>query len=163
MDDTKLEALSENLKAESAVVPQTAVPADDDWTSEEDTAAVGKHEAELSARQVKRQRVMARDPRRGHGSYLERHSVTQATWEKYTRMLDEWINFCELRGLNLVSDKEIDDAAADWMNEQFRLGHMPWKGSVLLAAVQAKFPEFGRMVPGGCRTAARHIPGQSGA
>ena len=145
VEDTKLEVLSETLKAVSADVPQTAVPADDVWTSEEETVAVRKHEAELSARQVKRQRVMARDPRRGHGSYLEQHSVTKATWEKYTHMLDEWINLCELRGLDLVSDKEIDDAVADWMNEQFRLGHMPWKGDVLLAAVLAKFPEFGRM------------------
>ena len=119
---------------------------DDAWSSfdELEPTKQSKQLQKLDRRKMSRRRLVARDPRFGVNTFLENHSVTQTTWEKYQTIVQQWLEFCASKGLKLITDADVDSAVVRWMNEQFLLGHMPWKGEVVIAGIQAMLPEFGR-------------------
>ena len=43
-----------------------------------------------------------------------------------------------------MSDAAVDASLVDFMNVEYKAGHMPWRGSYLLAGLVAIHPEFGR-------------------
>lgn len=84
-------------------------------------------------------------------TYLERLAVTKRVREEYRGELDKFMDCTKTKELNLVTDREVDDAVVAYFHSLYLAGNHAYRGEKLIASLLHHFPEFGRV--GG-----RHLP-----
>ena len=138
------------------------------------TTAAGKRRTEASraeqARVKRRQLTASRllDSRTSFGvdlgadfGFLEQAAVQEKTFKRYMGFVRALAAFGGGRPLERLSATELDGLMVDWMEDRYCEGGDSNEGAQMLSAVQALWPEFGRLGPQCLPRAARSLRGWS--